>query len=71
MSELIDQLAGPDGDSHRLLTVIGAAEYLAISRAAVYNLLRAGELRSVRIGRSRRVSLRDLRQFVERQSFVE
>lgn len=71
MSELIDQIAGPDGDSHRLLTVTGAAEYLAISRAAVYNLLRAGEFRSVRIGRSRRVSLLDLRQFVERQSFVE
>lgn len=71
MSELIDQIAGADGDSYRLLTVTGAAEYLAISRAWVYNLLRAGELRSVPNGRSRRILLLDLRQRVERQSFVK
>jgi excisionase family DNA binding protein len=71
VSELIDQVASADADSHRLLTVDGAADYLAISRAAVYNLLSAGELRSVRIGRSRRVALIDLREFVERRSFVE
>lgn len=49
-----------------LVTVEDAAEYLELSRSKVYELLADGELPSVRIGRSRRVSVSDLEEFVAR-----
>lgn len=52
-------------DGHRLLTVLDAARYLAISRGAVYNLLDDGTLGSIRIGRSRRIPLAELRRLVD------
>jgi excisionase family DNA binding protein len=48
----------------RLLTINDAAEYLAVSRGAIYALLDAGTLGSVHIGRARRVPLAELRRFV-------
>jgi excisionase family DNA binding protein len=48
-----------------LLTPEEAAEALAIGRTKVYELVAAGELESVRIGRSRRVPLEALHRFVE------
>jgi excisionase family DNA binding protein len=51
-----------------LLTVEEAAEVLSLGRTTVYNLIRAGDLDSVRIGRARRVSMDALRTFLkERQ----
>jgi excisionase family DNA binding protein len=50
------------------LTVADAAEYLSMSRGAVYNLLRCGELRSIHIGRSRRIVLADLWTFVDQRT---
>ncbi len=41
-----------------------AAQLLGVSRTTVYELLRSGELRSLRIGRSRRVTPRALEDFV-------
>ena len=41
-------------DGGRLLTIDAAADFLAISRGAVYNLLDRGETSSIHIGRSRR-----------------
>lgn len=49
----------------RLLTVEDAAGFLSVSRSRLYELIAAGELSSVSIGRSRRVSLGDLEEFVE------
>lgn len=49
---------------HLLLTVEQVAEELALSRSRVYELLAAGALPSIHIGRSRRVALGDLRNFV-------
>jgi excisionase family DNA binding protein len=47
-----------------LLRVEEVAEALALSRSAVYTLIRTGEIPAVKIGRSTRVSLESLRQWV-------
>ena len=47
-------------------TVEEAADLLSLSRAHVYRLLDLGELASVRIGRSRRVTAGQLDAFVRR-----
>ena len=49
-----------------LLTPEQAARALGLGRTTVYALLRDGELRSVRLGRSRRIPYASLVQFVER-----
>jgi excisionase family DNA binding protein len=48
-----------------LLTVREAADVLSVSRSRVYELIYAEQLDSVKIGRSRRVSLASVRRFVE------
>ncbi len=52
------------GDGCRLLTIDAAADFLALSRGAVYHLLDRGQLSSIHIGRSRRIALAELRRFV-------
>lgn len=47
-----------------LLTVNEASQVLSISRSKFYDLLNSGHLPSVHIGRSRRVRMRDLEEFV-------
>ena len=47
-----------------LLTVPEAGRALAISRSKMYDLLNSGLLPSVHIGRSRRVRVRDVEDFV-------
>ncbi len=49
-----------------LLTVEQAEEVTAISRSKLYEFMAAGTLRSVKIGRSRRIARADLVDFVER-----
>lgn len=49
-----------------LLRPEDAARLLTISRAKVYTLLRLGELRSVKVGASRRISAMALREYVSR-----
>ena len=49
-----------------LLTPREAAEVLSVSRSKLYQLLAAGELRSVRIDGCRRVAASELRRYVER-----
>lgn len=51
-------------DELRLLTVTEAANYLSLSRAGLYNLITAGAITSIHIGRSRRIPLIELRRFV-------
>ena len=48
-----------------LMTPEEAAEALHIGRAKVYDLMRSGDLRSVRIGGSSRVPCSALREYVE------
>ena len=57
------QIERPDDTS--LLTIFEAAEYLALSRGAVYNLLHSGQLVSIHIGRARRIPMGELRRFVQ------
>jgi excisionase family DNA binding protein len=47
-----------------LLTPAEAAEMLGVGRSKVYELMSSGALRSVKIGRSRRVSDAALRDFL-------
>ena len=48
-----------------LLTAEQAAEALAISRSKIYELLAAGDLPSIQIGRCRRIPARALTDFVQ------
>jgi excisionase family DNA binding protein len=47
-----------------LLTVTEASQVLAISRSNLYELLNSGHLPSVHIGRSRRIRMKDVEDFV-------
>jgi len=47
-----------------LLSVVDAAQILSLSRSKVYELLAAGAIRSVRIGRSRRIPRSALDDYV-------
>ena len=49
-----------------LVRVTDAARRLGISRTKLYTLMRAGEIRFVKIGRCRRVRVRELMRFIER-----
>jgi excisionase family DNA binding protein len=49
-----------------LLTVDEVARLLRIGRSSAYELVRRGELRSVKIGRARRVSSTAVASFIER-----
>lgn len=46
-------------------TVEEAAELLSLSRAKLYSLLSKGEIRGLKVGRSRRIPLRELERFIE------
>lgn len=59
----VDQDHSIDEDL-RLVTLAHAADYLSMSRGALYRLLGSGALVSVHIGRSRRVPMAELRRFV-------
>ncbi len=55
--------AAPDA---LLLTPAEAARRLSLARSTLYPLLLAGEIASVKIGRSRRIPVDALRDYVER-----
>jgi excisionase family DNA binding protein len=62
-------LDNDDLRAHRqvwLVTLPAAARLLGVSRSKLYELVAAGELPTVRIGRSRRVAVSDLEVFVRR-----
>ena len=49
-----------------LVNVVEAAEKLSLSKRTVQSLLYSGQLRGVRVGRSRRIAVAELEAFVER-----
>jgi len=53
-------------DEKRLLTVAEAARRLGIGRSHAYIYVLRGELESVKLGRSRRVPVEAIEEFVER-----
>ena len=55
-----------ESESNRLLiTIEEAARRLSIGRSHIYDQMQRGALRSVRIGRSRRILNSDLEAFIE------
>lgn len=56
--------AGDGIPDHRLLTVEQTAEALHISRDRTYYLLRTGQLRSIKIGKLRRISRQRIADFI-------
>ncbi len=48
-----------------LYTAEEAAERLTLSRAQIFRLIATGELKSVKIGKARRISERALEEFVQ------
>lgn len=55
----------PDEVVERLMTYQQVADVLGVTDRTVWELVRKGELRNVRVGRSVRVDPVDLRQFIE------
>ncbi len=58
--------APPLTEADMLLTVREVAERLAVSRRHVWRLISANELPSIKFGRTTRVRVQDLEEFVER-----
>ena len=48
-----------------LLNPEEAAEILGMSRSTIYKLITAGEIQSVKIGRSRRIPRQEIERFVD------
>jgi excisionase family DNA binding protein len=59
---------GSGAREHEFLTVEDTAEILQIGRDKVYYLIRTGQLRSIKIGKLRRISRAWIADFVERLS---
>ena len=55
----------PEPAGRLLLRVAEAAEMLAISRSSLYQLVAAGEVRTVRLGRVVRIPRRELERLAE------
>ena len=63
--ELLAKYGAPIAAGHAAFTVEEAAELLGLSRAQLYRLIDRGDLKSVTIGRSRRITRNQLDQFIE------
>lgn len=59
---------GAGSQGRLLLTVEETAEALQIGRDKTYYLIRTGQLRSMKIGKSRRISRAWIEEFVDRQA---
>lgn len=57
--------AAGDRDERLLLTVVEAARRLGIGRTLMFELIRSGAVRSVRVGRLRRVPVSAVADYVE------
>jgi excisionase family DNA binding protein len=59
---------GPERSPRLLLTVEEAADRIGICRSNMFKLIRQGEVRSVKVGRLRRVTPAALEDYVRRLS---
>jgi excisionase family DNA binding protein len=55
-------------DEHRLLTVREVAEAMRVSTMTVYRLIKAGELRAIRVGKHFRIRESDLSGYLDAQT---
>ncbi|MEE1774504.1 helix-turn-helix domain-containing protein [Streptomyces sp. JV185] len=53
--------------THKALTIPEVMEALSLSRFKVYDLIRSRQLKSIKIGRCRRVPADALRSFIDHQ----
>jgi len=67
MEEAEKKTAREHGMQPLLLTVEEAQRLLSLSRSKIYEMLRAGEIPSIKVGRVRRIPRTALEQYVERQ----
>lgn len=51
-----------------LLSIEDAAEQLSIGRTYLYGLIQKGEIRSVKLGKSRRIPVEEVQAYVDRIS---
>jgi excisionase family DNA binding protein len=56
--------SGPETPAGDLRTVAEVASVLRVSNMTVYRLIKSGELRAIRIGKSFRIQQHDLRAFL-------
>ena len=61
------KIQSPNGEIEelRLITTAEAQTILSLCDAKVKNLIASGELTSIKIGRSRRIRVSDIRRFIE------
>jgi excisionase family DNA binding protein len=59
---------GPEGPARLLLTVEEAADRIGICRSNMFKLIRQGDVKSVKVGRLRRVTPAALEDFVRQLS---
>ena len=62
--EMLAQPAGASGQPGHCMKVSEAARLVGISKSAIYGAIRRGELRVVRLGRSRRIRAAELDAWV-------
>jgi len=69
MNETSESPAGPNSTSAmgEFLTVAEVAKQLRVSNMTVYRLIKAGEMRAVRIGRGYRLKEDDVRQYLQQR----
>ncbi len=60
-----------DHQQHEYLKVSERAEVLRIARSRAYELVADGEIPAIKIGRSVRVSRKDLDRWLERQRYLD
>ena len=53
----------------RLLTALEVAERMRVSKMTVYRLVHGGELPAVRVGRSFRVSEKDVNEYIQKSFY--
>jgi excisionase family DNA binding protein len=61
----LPQPTATDSSKKRLLDVYEVAAMLGCGRSYVYDLLYRGELRSIKLGRLRRVTLDEVERFID------
>lgn len=64
-------LGAPDAMNRRLLSIEGAAGYLALSKREVYNMVSSRELAVVVHGRRKMLDIKDLERWIEQNKVLE
>lgn len=53
---------------HRLLTIEEVMGFLYISRDTIYRIIKKGNLKTIRVGRQRRILMEELQDYIKRQT---